>query len=185
MYWVASIFISQSWCIQVSASHSQSLLIMSMSVGMFSGQTPWHSPLAWLPPHLPPTFGAGHFQNRSPVVSIFGVGHFKNHSLVISPIVFCRGRTWRAVTQNHPWDQVWEVSLTQLLLQLLLYICHWPVLCICNWRCTCICAFHLICDQNQTYLNCIQIRRRLNFHFFVFENIHPVHLCLLCQSEHS
>ena len=54
MYWVASIFISQSWCIQVSASHSQSLLIMSMSVGMFSGQTPWHSPLAWLPPHLPP-----------------------------------------------------------------------------------------------------------------------------------
>ena len=26
---------------------------MPMSVGMFSGQTPWHSPLAWLPPHLP------------------------------------------------------------------------------------------------------------------------------------
>ena len=50
-----------------------------------------------------------------PVVAIFGVGHFKNHSLVISPIVFCRWRTWRAVTQNHPWDHVWEVSLTQLL----------------------------------------------------------------------
>ena len=50
-----------------------------------------------------------------PVVAIFGVGHFKNHSLVISPIVFCRWRTWRAVTQNHPWDHVREVSLTQLL----------------------------------------------------------------------
>ena len=62
-----------------------------------------------------PAFGGGHFQNRSPVVSIFGVGHFKNHSLVISPIVLCRWRTWRAVTQNHPWDHVWEVSLTQLL----------------------------------------------------------------------
>ena len=95
---------------------------------------------------LPPAFGAGHFQNRSPVVAIFGVGHFKNHSLVISQIVFCRWRTWRAVTQNHPWDHVWEVSLTcSFFIQLQLFICHWPVLCICNRRCTCVCVFYLIC----------------------------------------
>ena len=162
MYWVAGIFISQSQCIQVSASHSLSLLIMSMSVGMLSGQTPWHSPLAWLPPHLPPAFGAGHFQNRSQ-----SSPSLESDTLKIIP--------WSSPQSSSAAGAHDELSLRTIpeimfekchwpsfFIQLQLFICHWPVLCICNRRCTCVCVFYLICGcllsmMNQTYLNCRQI----------------------------
>ena len=165
MCWVASIFISQSWCIQVSASHSQSLLIMPMSVGMFSGQTPWHSPLAWLPPHLPlclPLLEPDTFKivpQSSPSLEL--------DTLKIipwsSPQSSCApGAHDELSLRTIPEIMFEKCHWPSFFIQLQLFICHWPVLCICNRRCTCVCVFYLICGcllsmMNQTYLNCRQI----------------------------
>ena len=173
MYWVASIFISQSQCIQVSASHSQSLLIMPMSVGMFSGQTPWHSPLAWLPPHLPlclPLLEPDTFKivpQSSPSL--------ESDTLKIIP--------WSSPQSSSAAGAHDELSLRTIpeimfekchwpsfFIQLQLFICHWPVLCICNRHCTCVFVFYLICSFQPFFPNFYCLLTTSFCHFLSFSH---------------
>ena len=138
---------------------------------------------------LPPAFGAGHFQNRSQ-----SSPSLESDTLKIIP--------WSSPQSSSAAGAHDELSLRTIpeimfekchwpsfFIQLQLFICHWPVLCICNRRCTCVCVFYLICGclLSTVYDEIVgRYWHKLNFHFSVFKNIHPVHLWEhSCHSEHS
>ena len=134
---------------------------------MFSGQTPWHSPLAWLPPHLPlclPLLEPDTFKivpQSSPSL--------ESDTLKIIP--------WSSPQSSSAAGAHDELSLRTIpeimfekchwpsfFIQLQLFICLWSVLFICNWRYTCILPDLWVSDD-ESELNCRQVRHKFNFHF--------------------